>query len=60
MVRQILGRATRPGQGAHSGTVTWSQSRTDRVGITGLLDADFEDPGQRLALQFACRARLLG
>jgi DNA-binding PucR family transcriptional regulator len=29
-------------------------------GITELLDVDFEDPDQRLALQLACRARLLG
>jgi len=28
-------------------------------GITELLDVDFEDPDQRLALQLACRARLL-
>ncbi len=29
-------------------------------GITELLDVDFDDPDQRLALQLACRARLLG
>ncbi len=29
-------------------------------GITELLDVDFEDPDQRLALQLACRERLLG
>jgi hypothetical protein len=29
-------------------------------GITDLLDVDFDDPDQRLALQLACRARLLG
>jgi len=29
-------------------------------GIIELLDVDFEDPDQRLALQLACRARLLG
>ena len=29
-------------------------------GITELLDVDFDDPEQRLALQLACRARLLG
>jgi hypothetical protein len=29
-------------------------------GITELLDVDFEDPDQRLVLQLACRARLLG
>ncbi len=29
-------------------------------GIIDLLDVDFEDPDQRLALQLACRARLLG
>ena len=29
-------------------------------GITELLEVDFEDPDQRLALQLACRARLLG
>jgi DNA-binding PucR family transcriptional regulator len=29
-------------------------------GITELLDVDFGDPDQRLALQLACRARLLG
>jgi sugar diacid utilization regulator len=28
-------------------------------GITELLDVDFDDPDQRLALQLACRARLL-
>jgi DNA-binding PucR family transcriptional regulator len=28
--------------------------------ITELLDVDLEDPDQRLALQLACRARLLG
>jgi DNA-binding PucR family transcriptional regulator len=28
--------------------------------ITDLLDVDLEDPDQRLALQLACRARLLG
>ncbi len=28
--------------------------------ITGLLGADLDDPDQRLALQLACRARLLG
>ena len=28
--------------------------------ITEMLDADLEDPDQRLALQLACRARLLG
>jgi DNA-binding PucR family transcriptional regulator len=28
--------------------------------ITELLDLDLEDPDQRLALQLACRARLLG
>jgi sugar diacid utilization regulator len=34
---------------------------TNRIrGITELLDVDFEDPDQRLALQLACRARLLG
>ena len=33
----------------------------DRIrGITELLDVDFEDPDQRLAHQFTCRARLLG
>jgi DNA-binding PucR family transcriptional regulator len=33
---------------------------TNRLrGITELLDVDFEDPDQRLALQLACRARLL-
>jgi DNA-binding PucR family transcriptional regulator len=29
-------------------------------GITELLDVDFDDPDRRLALQLACRARLLG
>ena len=29
-------------------------------GIIEMLDVDFEDPDQRLALQLACRARLLG
>ena len=29
-------------------------------GIIDMLDVDFEDPDQRLALQLACRARLLG
>jgi PucR-like helix-turn-helix protein/diguanylate cyclase with GGDEF domain len=29
-------------------------------GITELLDVDFDDPDQRLALQLACRARLMG
>jgi hypothetical protein len=29
-------------------------------GITELLDVDFEDSDQRLALQLGCRARLLG
>jgi PucR C-terminal helix-turn-helix domain/GGDEF-like domain len=29
-------------------------------GIIELLDVDFDDPDQRLALQLACRARLLG
>jgi sugar diacid utilization regulator len=34
---------------------------TNRLrGITELLDADLGDPDQRLALQLACRARLLG
>ena len=34
---------------------------TNRIrSITELLDVDFEDPDQRLALQLACRARLLG
>ncbi|HEX9624556.1 MAG TPA: helix-turn-helix domain-containing protein [Streptosporangiaceae bacterium] len=28
--------------------------------ITELLDVDLDDPDQRLALQLACRARLLG
>ena len=28
-------------------------------GITELLDVDLDDPDQRLALQLACRARLL-
>jgi DNA-binding PucR family transcriptional regulator len=28
--------------------------------ITELLDADLDDPDQRLALQLACRARLIG
>jgi sugar diacid utilization regulator len=33
---------------------------TNRLrGITELLDVDFDDPDQRLALQLACRARLL-
>jgi DNA-binding PucR family transcriptional regulator len=34
---------------------------TNRLrGITDLLDVDLDDPDQRLALQLACRARLLG
>lgn len=34
---------------------------TNRIrGITELLDVDLDDPDQRLALQLACRARLLG
>ena len=34
---------------------------TNRLrGITELLDVDLDDPDQRLALQLACRARLLG
>jgi DNA-binding PucR family transcriptional regulator len=28
-------------------------------GITALLEVDLDDPDQRLALQLACRARLL-
>jgi hypothetical protein len=31
----------------------------EQRGITGLLDIDLDDPDQRLALQLACRARLL-
>jgi hypothetical protein len=49
--------SSRPRSGSTCTATRWP---TRIRGITELLDVDFEDPDQRLALQLACRARLLG